>query len=92
MDFKEKSRNIRSVIVLLAAFITLILNIKYKRTLITSLLILLTIIIIFFIISSIAIRLVEKIMNMERPGDVFAAEQDIEAGNEETSDTMTGEE
>lgn len=92
MDFREKSRNIRSVIVLLAAFITLILNIKYKRTLITSLLILLTIIIIFFIISTIAIRLVEKIMNMERPGDVFVAEQDIEAGKEETSDTMTGEE
>lgn len=92
MDFKEKSRNIRSVIVLLAAFITLILNIKYKRTLITSLLILLTIIIIFFIISTIAIRLVEKIMNMERPGDVFISEQDIEEGKEETSDTMTGEE
>lgn len=65
MDFKTKSKNARAFIVLLAAFIALLLNMKYERELIKSLFIVLIVIIIFYGISTIAIRLIEKIVNME---------------------------
>ena len=48
MDFKTKSKNARAFIVLLAAFIALLLNMKYERELIKSLLIVLIVIIIFY--------------------------------------------
>lgn len=64
MDKKEKYKYARAFVVLLAALITMILNIKYKRDLLQSLLILLAVIVIFYVISSSAIYLIDKIANM----------------------------
>lgn len=65
LDFKKKAKNARAFIVLLAAFITEILSIKYDRELLNSLIILLVVIIVFYAIATVAIRLVERICNME---------------------------
>ena len=67
MKYKEKTKNARAFIVLLAAFITELLNIKYNREILNSMIILLVVIIIFFIIATVAIRLAEKISCMESP-------------------------
>lgn len=66
MDFREKCKNARAFVVLLAALITLILNMKYQRELVKSLLILLGVIIIFYIIATVAIKLICKISDMEK--------------------------
>lgn len=66
LDRKEKYRNARAFIVLLAAFIALLLNIKFKRPLLQSLIIVIVVIFVFFIISSIAVKLIDKIIDMEK--------------------------
>jgi uncharacterized membrane protein len=65
LELKHKYKNIRAFIVLLAALISWILNMKYQRTLVRALIIELIVIIVFYILSSIAIRLLDKIRNME---------------------------
>ena len=65
MDYKEKCKNARAFVVLLAALIALLLNMKYKRDLMDSLIIVLVVIIVFFIISTIAIKLITKIKDMD---------------------------
>lgn len=66
MSFRAKSKNARAFIVLLATLIALLLNIKYDRELLESLIILIIVIAVFYVISTIAIRLIEKICNMEQ--------------------------
>ena len=65
MDIRDKYKNARAFIVLFAALITWLLNMKYKRGLLNSLIILLIVIIVFYIIATIALRLIDKIRNME---------------------------
>ena len=65
MDFRNRCKNVRAFIVLLAAMITLLLNIKYDRELLESLIILIIVIAVFYVISTIAIILIEKICNIE---------------------------
>ncbi|MGN0436355.1 MAG: hypothetical protein ACI4D8_06995 [Wujia sp.] len=77
MDFKEKCKNARAFIVLLAAFITLLLNIKYERELVKSLIMVIVVIIIFYIISTVAIKLVDKIRNMDT-GEPYNPEENEE--------------
>ncbi len=64
MENKNKYKYARAFIVLLAALITMILNIKYNRDLLQSLLILLAVIVIFYVVSSTAMYLINKIANM----------------------------
>ncbi len=82
MDFKEKCKNARAFIVLLAALITWILNYKYQRELVKSLVILLSVIIIFYFISTVAIKLICKIRSME------IKEIPIEEEKEETEEVQ----
>ncbi len=63
---KEKYGNIRAFVVLLAALITQLLNIKYKRDIVEGLLLLIIVIAVFFVIASVAIKLIDKIKNMEK--------------------------
>lgn len=65
MDYKEKCKNARAFVVLLAALISLLLNIKYQRDTVESLLIVLIVIIVFYIIATVAIKLIDKIRNMD---------------------------
>jgi len=67
LDFKEKCKNIRAFIVLLASLICWLLNIRYKRDLLESLIILVIVIAVFYVISTIALTLIDKIRNMEQP-------------------------
>lgn len=85
MSDKEKYKNARAFIVLLAALITWILNLKYSRDLNKSLVILLVVIIVFYIIATIAIKLIDKIKNMENKVET------IEVPQEEGEDTETEE-
>lgn len=89
MNLKEKYRNFRSVVVLLAAFITMLLNIYYGRELLKSLIILLIVIIVFFVISSIAIKLFDKIRNME---DRKPVEIDLGGNESQEGDDSSNEE
>lgn len=84
MDRKEKYKNARSFIVLLAAFIALLLNIKFKRQLVQSLIIVIIVIIVFYIISSIAIKLIDKIINMETYNIINPSE--AEEANEDNNE------
>lgn len=65
MDLKNKYRYARAFVVLLSALITLILNIKYRRAMIRSLVIMLIVIIVFYVIATVAIKLVDKIRTMD---------------------------
>ena len=65
MDFKEKSKNARAIIVLTASLISWLLNIKYERDIVDSLIILIIVIITFYFIASVAIKLIDKIRQME---------------------------
>ncbi|MBE5952953.1 MAG: hypothetical protein E7257_02195 [Lachnospiraceae bacterium] len=65
MDLKSKYRYARAFVVLMAALITLILNIKYEREIIRSLVIMLIVIIIFYVISTVAIKLIDVIRNLD---------------------------
>ena len=81
MDFREKCKNARAFIVLLAALIAWLLNMKYDRELLDSLIILLIVIIVFYIISTIAIKLIDKIRNMDSSipvENIFDEEQEDE--------------
>ena len=82
MDKKEKYKYARAFMVLLAALITMILNIKYKRDLMQSLLILLAVIVIFYVIASSAIYLFDKIANMSAKKVIVEEKEDSE--NEES--------
>lgn len=83
MDFKEKCKNARAFIVLLATMIALLLNIRYDRALLESLIILIIVIAVFYVISTIAIRLIEKICNMEQKHTV---EEDFTNSDETKQD------
>ena len=85
MSDKEKNRNIRAIIVLSAALIALLLNIKYKREMVKSLLIVLVVIIVFYIISTIALIAIDKIRKLERVQPVKSSETK-EEGVEEDSE------
>lgn len=84
MSFRAKSRNARAFIVLLATLIALLLNIKYDRELLESLIILIIVIAVFYVISTIAIRLIEKICNMEQKHAVEPDAADDEAEQDES--------
>lgn len=66
MDFRERCKNARAFIVLLAAMITLLLNIKYDRELLESLIILIIVIAVFYVIATIAVCLIDRICRMEK--------------------------
>lgn len=88
MDFLEKCKNARAFIVLLAALIAQLLNLKYNRELIDSLVIVLAVIIIFYIISTVAIKFICKIRDMEGVKKVNISEdRDSEHDGEESSES-----
>lgn len=70
METKDIYKNARAFIVLLAALITWLLNMKYERSLVRSLIILLIVIIVFYVIATIALKLIDKIRNMEEVKEV----------------------
>ncbi len=74
MDYYDKLRNTRAFIVLLAALITLILNLRFKRELLDSLIIILIVIIVFYVISTVALKLIDKILHMEDNKEVVGEE------------------
>ena len=82
METKGKYKNARAFIVLLAALITWLLNMKYERSLVRSLIILLIVIIVFYVIATIALKLIEKISNMQEVKEV-----DIDETQPEEEDT-----
>lgn len=78
METKDKYKNARAFIVLLAALITWLLNMKYERNLVRSLIILLIVIVVFYIIATIALKLIDKIRNMEEVKEVDMEEAQFE--------------
>lgn len=82
MDKKEKYKNARAFIVLLAALITWILNMKCGRSLLQALIVELAVIIIFFLISTVAIKSIDKIAGMENKV-VYDEEQDEDSADAE---------
>ncbi len=85
MDFKKKSKNARAIIVLTATFIAMLLNIKYKRDIIDSLIILIIVLIVFYIIATIAIKLIDKIRLMEPKTEIENDKKDKD--KDENSDS-----
>lgn len=88
MDTRDKYKNARAFIVLAAALITWLLNLKYKRGLLNSLIILLIVIIVFYIIATIALRLIDKIRNMETVKSVELEETQPEKEKDVQNDTQ----
>lgn len=88
MDTRDKYKNARAFIVLVAALITWLLNMKYKRGLLNSLIILLIVIIVFYIIATIALRLIDKIRNMETVKNVELEETQSEKETDVQNDTQ----
>lgn len=88
MDTRDKYKNARAFIVLVAALITWLLNMKYKRGLLNSLIILLIVIIVFYIIATIALRLIDKIRNMETVKNVELEETQPEKETDVQNDTQ----
>ena len=88
MDTRDKYKNARAFIVLVAALITWLLNMKYKRGLLNSLIILLIVIIVFYIIATIALRLIDKIRNMETAKNVELEETQPEKETDVQNDTQ----
>lgn len=86
MDFREKCKNARAFVVLLAALIALLLNIKYNRPLINSLLIVIGVIIIFYIIATIAIKLIDKVRNMETKNKITVEDVPQEQAEEDETE------
>lgn len=86
MDFREKCKNARAFVVLLASLITWILNMKYERELVKSLIILLIVIIVFFVISTIAIKLICKIKNMEGKATEVNVEEEENSEEQNTTE------
>lgn len=92
MDKKEKYKNARAFIVLLAALITWILNMKCGRNMLHALIVELAVIVIFFIISTAAIKIIDKIAGMETK-IIYDEEPDEEAagaGTEAENDNEQG--
>ena len=58
----------------MAALITWLLNMKYERSLVRSLIILLIVIIVFYVISTIYIKLIYKILIIEEVKEVYMEE------------------
>lgn len=85
METKDKYKNARAFIVLLAALITWLLNMKYERNLVRSLIILLIVIVVFYIIATIALKLIDKIRNMEevKEVDMEEAQSEEDAADEQ---------
>lgn len=92
MDKKEKYKNARAFIVLLAALITWILNMKCGRNMLHALIVELAVIVIFFIISTAAIKIIDKIAGMETKiiYDEEPDEEAAEAGTEAENDNEQG--
>lgn len=88
MDTRDKYKNARAFIVLVAALITWLLNMKYKRGLLNSLIILLIVIIVFYIIATIALKLIDKIRNMETAKAVDLEETQPEEKPDVQNDTQ----
>lgn len=88
MNKNEKYKYARAFIVLMAALVTLLLNLKYNRELLESLIILLIVIVIFMVISSIALTLIDKIANMT---ETVVIKETI-SGDEETEEENDKEE
>lgn len=88
MDTRDKYKNARAFIVLVAALITWLLNMKYKRGLLNSLIVLLIVIIVFYIIATIALRLIDKIRNMETAKNVELEETQPEKETDVQNDTQ----
>ncbi len=88
MDLKNKYRYARAFVVLLSALITLILNIRYEREIIRSLIIMLVVILVFYVISTIAIKLIDKIRIMDTK--VEEVEDNQEEQDEETAQESNG--
>lgn len=82
MDLKSKYRYARAFVVLMAALITLILNIKYEREIVRSLIIMLIVIIVFYVISTVAIKLIDVIRNMDTKVEEVDDENDEEVQGE----------
>lgn len=94
MDFNNKCRYARAFVVLLAALIALLLNIKYERELVHSLIIVIIVIIVFFIISTIAIRLIDKIRNMDvsvKDGDDDSTDEEDDVADDDKSSNTVAE-
>lgn len=87
MNFKRKSRNIRALIVLLAAFITLLLNMKYEREIVKSLTMVLVVIVVFYVIATVAIKLVDIISRMD---DKTVYDDGEEASEETVTEEQDG--
>lgn len=88
MDIKEKYKNARAFVVLLAALITWLLNMKYERSMVKSLVILLIVIIVFYIIATIALKLVDKIRNMDTAKPIEIIEHSEENSEQTKEDTQ----
>lgn len=86
MDLKKKYRYARAFVVLLAALITLILNIKYEREIIRGLLIMLIVIILFYFIASLAIKLIDKIRTMDTKVEQVDGEEEVDEEQQTSSD------
>lgn len=87
MEKKEKYKNIRAFVVLLAALITWVINMKSGRGLMYALIVELAVIIIFYIISSIAISLFDKIANMEKKIIYEDTDAEEDEAGDETQDS-----
>ena len=88
MELKNKYRYARAFVVLLSALITLILNIRYEREIIRSLIIMLVVILVFYVISTIAIKLIDKIRIMDTK--VEEVEDNQEEQDKETTQENNG--
>lgn len=86
MNNYEKYKNARAFVVLLAALITWLLNMKYHRELLDSLIILLIVIVVFYIISTIAIKLFDRIKNMNTSKVIFDNEPNEDKADDENTD------
>lgn len=83
MDLKSKYRYARAFVVLMAALITLILNIKFEREIVRSLVIMLVVIVVFYVISTIAIKLIDKIRTLDTK--VEQLDKESEDGSEDVA-------
>ena len=88
MDIKEKYKNARAFVVLLAALIAWVLSLKYKKSLIDALITELIVIVIFIIVSTIAIKLIDKIRNMESKNVVSIENKDESPETDEKDENI----
>lgn len=86
MDLKNKYKNARAIIVLTATLIAMLLNIKYERDIIDSLIILIIVLVVFYVIASIAIKLIDKIRLMEPKTNVDSTGNNSEDNKEKAAE------